>query len=345
MHLVNAIIGNKRPVIAESEITLFEHCELNCAFCGHDKNSTVGMSREEILKKADITINHMKKMHADKIPFYQLNIVGGELFSDTAHKLGLYEYYKELVHILNDKAKYFKFKEFTVAFVSNFLMSTDALDDLVILLKYIRSKDIKVNVIASYDFSGRVVDSRWKYNLNKLSDFVSSVNCVMTAPSMKKFIKGNNAYFDFIYNKYEVYFDYFIPDKGTDYLIPKDSLLLDVLKKIHSDYPNIHPFKELFKEDNLPVHTSCLSLNKITIFPDNSTSNCRWKRYTDDDYRTKINYDDNRNMILDFIATEGCMVCDYFERCTLRCSNQWSWNNRVKDLDDCALRIFFKHIS
>ena len=73
------LLEDKRPDIAEIELTLFENCHLNCSFCHHDKKSTVGLSREEIFSKLDLVEQHVIKMKG-RVDVIQINMVGGELF-------------------------------------------------------------------------------------------------------------------------------------------------------------------------------------------------------------------------------------------------------------------------
>lgn len=94
INITNILLENKRPIIGEIELTLFENCHLNCSFCHHDKKSEVGLSPEEILSKVALVEDHLKKL-VGRVQLVQINMVGGELFQDRISHL--YDTYFELL--------------------------------------------------------------------------------------------------------------------------------------------------------------------------------------------------------------------------------------------------------
>ena len=51
---LNKALKSKLPDSTEIELHLFEFCNLNCAFCGQDHDSTVGMNLEAAIDKAKV---------------------------------------------------------------------------------------------------------------------------------------------------------------------------------------------------------------------------------------------------------------------------------------------------
>ena len=99
------LLEKKRPNIGEIELTLFENCHLNCAFCHHDKKSTVGLSREGMFSKIPLVEDHLKKMQG-MVKTCQINMVGGELFQDRISDWADDVYYDMLIEIKKLYDKY-----------------------------------------------------------------------------------------------------------------------------------------------------------------------------------------------------------------------------------------------
>src|SRR5690606_9145043 len=79
----------------EIELTLFENCNVACAFCAHDKKSTSGMTRDEMLAKIPLVKDFLKTVQSE-VAGAHLHMVGGELLQDrlvrqSPHFLATYE--------------------------------------------------------------------------------------------------------------------------------------------------------------------------------------------------------------------------------------------------------------
>ena len=155
------------------------------------------------------------------------------------------------------------------------------------LLDDLNAIDIPSHIICSYDFDGRPTKGPYAKNIEYFADYITSINMVATTLSIRKFMADEDEYFHYLYDKFDnFYFDDYIPDRGYDYMIPSDSEYLEFLKFVYHNYPDINPIKDLiYNETN---HMHCLALNKVTIFPDNSTSNCRWDRYDQRDFQHEV---------------------------------------------------------
>jgi len=332
------ILESKRPNIGEIELTLFENCNIVCDFCFHDKQSTVGMTHKEMMQKLSI-IEQFLKDREGTVQTMQINVVGGELFQDNFMEdmLPIYFNLFKEIRYLYDKYNY----NMNVVWVSNFLFAKKHLVEQLLL--DLNKIGVPSSLICSYDLSGRPMSNRYYENITFFHKFISSINIVATADTIDQFMKGDRSYFDFLYDNFEIFIDDFIPDKGADDLIPSDKQLYNFYVFMAENYPKVNPIKDLLNNQHNTMH--CLSLNKITIFPDNSTSNCRWHRYDQDDFNTKLDYNDNAGMMQAFMDENQCLSCEYFNRCGFRCYTQWDWSKRKKELNTCMMKKFFNYIT
>lgn len=335
--ITRAILETKRPSIGEIELTLFENCNIECDFCFHDKKSTVGLSYEDMLSKLPLVFGHLEKLQG-RVDYTQINMVGGELFQDQWMEQKVEEYF-DLIAIIKDKCDQLNMPLHTV-WVSNFLWKKREL--IRTLIERLNALGVPSSLIASYDLSGRPMSNRYYQNLAEMRDLISTVNLVTTKQAIHAVMDRSDPFFDELYSNYTLFFDDFIPDKGSEWQIPSDTELLAFYKHIADHYPNLHPIKGLIENDRNEMH--CLSLNKLTIFPDNRTSNCRWHRYDQSDFTTEFNIHDNTGMMQRFMDENGCLSCRFYSKCGFRCYTQWDWRLRERDLGDCVMRAFFTHL-
>ncbi len=334
------ILKEKKPVLAEIELTLFENCNQNCAFCDHDKKSTVGLTQEEIYSKKQIVFDFIDGID-DDVRTVQVQLVGGELLQDRLIEEGHLRHY---AHILNEIKKYVRK---TGRFLQVMVVSNMLFQDTKKIWNWLNwlNRSFDTQLIASYDITGREINSQWRFNLEALKKYIGSVNMVATAPTIKKLLSGNCNYFDYLYGEFEIFIDTFIPDERTKKLIPSDDLYLEYLKFMSENYSSVHPLSKIVNvfKHKTPMSNSkmdCMSLNKITIFPDGTTSNCRWKRYKQEHFNTTLDYDDNSNIMLAYLNQYNCLTCDHYDLCPFRCFVQWDWKDREKS-EGCVLKKWF----
>ena len=339
------LLESKRPNIAEVELTLFENCDINCSFCHHDKSSIVGLDVGSMLSKVDI-IEAFFRDRVGTISFMQINIVGGELFQDRLVESGFLDHYKVIAEKINGLAIKYNY-DLNIVWVSNFLFSDSS--KISQFLSEVESFNIKTSMILSYDFYGRPTSKIYYRNIRDMFTYISSVNIVATVDTIKYMMTNSIEYFAMIlYNKIPVYIDDYIPDNISDDLTPPDSLMLKFYKFLLSNYPNIVNISELVNNETNPM--GCLSLNKVTIFPDNSTSNCKWGRYEPKNFKTyensEVDYNDNAPQMQRHVDYYGCLSCEFYSRCKFRCFTQWDFiNPDVMDYDGCWIKSFFIHIN
>lgn len=338
---IKQILESKRPNIAEVELTLFENCDINCSFCYHDKKSTIGLQYDEMISKLEIIENFFKDRQGT-VDFMQINVVGGELFQDNLIENGYLNYYHNLsieIQKFADKYGY----ELEIVWVSNFLFK-----DANAIVQFINKSNIKSSLIVSYDFDGRPTNKRYFDNIKILEEFISSVNIVATIGTITSMMDASDSFFEYIYKTFPVYIDDYIPDDVGENLTPPDSMMLNFYKFLYQNYPNVVNISELLENEENPM--GCLSLNKITIFPDNSISNCKWGRYQPKNFETykdsKVNYQDNAPQMERHLNHFNCLSCEFYKRCKFRCYTQWDFiTSNIHDHPGCWIKDFFKYIN
>lgn len=328
---LNQLLSSKLPDSTEVEIHLFEYCNLNCAFCGQDHDSTVGMDRESILDKAVEIIKFFIKSNQTK---HTINIMGGEIFNDEIPD-ELFSHYREfrskIVTWVNDNGHEVRFN-----WVTNLIFRK--LDRVV---KFIDECEHSY-ISTSYDFSGRGLDINksllFKRNLDILGDYITVIGFVLTRPAIRKILSDSDKGFKELYSKYTLYFDYYVPELSADKLMPSDEELLEVFQFVADNYPEVYPIKDwLVNREN---KMTCYSLNKLTLLPDGREVKCRYMDYDDDAFDTPIDYSSNENIIEAHLNRNECLQCEFFDRCGFRCFVQADWA-KLKRLDECFLRKFF----
>ncbi len=332
-----AILESKRPELAEIELTLFENCPVNCHFCFHDKKSPVGLTRQEMFSKIPLVTDFLDKQKG-RVQLAQINLVGGELLQDRWMERLCSNYFDLLValapHFARNRLK------MKVVLVSNFLF--EKRERVKQLIDDLRASSIDAHLIASYDFCGRPTSKSYYQNIDYFGpDYITSINLVGTRQSIHAFQKNEDDYFRGLYRDFNIYFDDFIPDPGSEDSLPSDREFYQWYCFIAENYPKIGPVAELLKNQSNKMH--CLSLNKITIFPDGRTSNCRWYRYRQEHFNTKLDMKDNAGMMQNFLDEMGCLSCRYFQRCGFRCFTQWDWKKRRRDMQQCPVQAFFDY--
>lgn len=335
--ITKQILENKRPINGEIELTLFEHCNIVCDFCHHDKDSEVGMSSAEMQAKIPI-IEEFLKAKQNTVDYMQINVVGGELFQDGKMEQLILNY-TILMHRLKLVFDHYG-HVMKVVWVSNFLFKKVGM--VKMLIDGMRRLGIDTHLIASYDFDGRPMSNRYRKNIEFFGpEYILSINCVGTVSSIGTFMKNDDDYFKWLYDTFPIYFDDYIPDKGYSDEIPSDLLIYEWYKFVTDNYPLISPVRELIENTSNQMH--CLSLNKLTIFPDGSTSNCRWDRYDQSDFKTEYNRADNAGMMQAFIDENECLSCEYYARCGFKCFTQHDWKIRTRNMNMCTMKAFFNY--
>ncbi len=328
---LNQVLKDKLPDSTEIELHLFEFCNLNCAFCGQDHDSTVGMNKESILEKADTVIAFMENNELDS---HIVNLMGGEIFNDLVpdYVFDAYRAFRDRVNdwvVRNNQTVRFNW-------VTNLIFDqTDRVERFI-------SECDNSYISTSYDFAGRGLNAhrsqQFEENLRVFSDRITVIGFVLTKQAINRIQTRIDPFFEMLYQNYTLYFDYYVPEKSAAKMMPSERDMYDVMCYIARHYPNVYPVKDLL--DNEQNQMTCYSLNKLTLLPDGQEVKCRYMEYDATDFETPIDYSSNENIIEAHLERNGCLGCEWFDRCQFRCFVQADWAELEK-MDDCPFRVFF----
>lgn len=333
---LSKLLNKKMPDSSEIELHLFELCNLRCHFCGQDHDDRTGF--DLILNKIDPVKEFILKNPRTN---HILNIMGGEVFNDELPD-SMFESYKTLVLDIDAFAK-------TLGHTCSFNWVTNLIfkksDRVLDFLNFLEEKGITINISTSYDFAGRK-NSLWNLetftqNLELLGSRIYTVGFVLTKTSIRHLLAKRDPYFDVLYGKYPLYFDYYVPENGANILMPSDKEILGCYLFIAKNYPNISPVKELL--ENQENKMTCYSLNKLTLLPNGREVKCRYMDYKPDQFKTPIDYQSNENIIQAHLDENECFTCDWFSRCGFRCFVQADWAKREKT-EKCLFKTFFEEV-
>jgi len=333
-----AILESKRFGREEFFVNLFEYCNLACPFCWQDHDDKTGIDR--IIPNAKTLIDTLERR---QIKSFDCNVMGGELFCDEIPD-EVFDDYREFARIINNYAKP-RGIDFTIGWVTN-LIYTD--NDRVISLIDDLREEMDCNMTTSYDFSGRFNKETmqlWLDNLSYYDDYIRTIGIVLTRPNIKALLKDNDGVFQYLYEHYDLYFDYYSPEKNAKIMAPSDTELLEAFYFLIDNYPKVGPVRDWIERENNDM--TCRSSN--ILLPTGETGKCRKLVASDayGDFKSNITEDalqDNSNMEHKFLMENYCLTCEYFQRCGLGCFLHSDYTKRV-ELDDCVFKITFDYIT
>lgn len=330
---LNQLLASKVQDSSEIEHHLFEKCNLNCAFCGQDHDSEVGMN--SIIDKAHQTVEFMIKSPLKK---HTINVMGGEIFNDLIEYGTITDYFKfyEIIRKYCEDTN----TEFRINFVTNLIFRENR-EIVDWLLEKTPAKNVMLST--SYDFAGRGLDINrsmiFQANLTRYKDRIGVVGFVLTRPAIRKLIANKDKFFkENLYGKYPLYFDWYVPEKSSEKMMPTEQEMLDGLLYVAEHYPNIEPVKSMLENEHNKM--TCFSLNKTTILPDGKEVKCRYLTYDEQQFETPIDYSTNSGIIQAHLERHDCMSCKHYDRCSFRCFVQADWKDQER-LPECFLKTFF----
>ena len=344
---ITEMLSDKHPNTIEIEVTFFENCDVVCSFCGHEKESTEGMSSKEMFAKLK-SIEKFLDTANKNVAFANVHLLGGELLQDRL-MTGDKDCYLELYYSwLEDYKKICEDRGFNprcVIVTNNLTTKVEMVKDF---LDTVRDELMPCDLIVSYDMSGRPITRQYRHNLGYFKDYISNINMVATSASMKKIMRNDDAFFKQLYCDFEIYIDDFLPDPESEHLIPSDELLLEFMHFCRKEFPKIMPYswsvEVMEKELCEMVEISGSTLNKTTILPDGRVTNYAWDRHKPEMFNRPFILEDNTNMLYDFVMENDCLSCEHFDYCHMRCPVLWSWKNRERS-EGCVNKRFYDAIN
>ncbi len=328
------LLESKAPLSSEIEVHLFERCNLRCAFCGQDHDDDTGLA--SIREKAKPILEFIR---ANPRRDHTINLMGGELFADDLPDEA-FEAYADLATKVARGARELGHR-CRFNWVTNFIF--DRRDRVERLLAHLDEEGIPAFLATSYDLHGRQA-GRWsievfRANLEAFAHRVHTVGFVLTKPTIRALLADGDAFFRELYARYDLYFDYYVPESGASALMPSDDEILSAYHFVAERYPRIQPVRDLLERERNAM--TCYSLNKTTILPDGRQVKCRYLTYKPGDFRHEVDATSNENIIWGHLQENECLGCEFFGRCGFRCFVQADWSKRQRR-EECLFKDFFR---
>lgn len=291
--------SNKRSQVGEIIVTLFEYCPLNCKFCNQDHSSLEGI--DTIVQKIDIVKEVIKKTPRDS---YSVHFMGGEVFADGLPPK-VYTDYQYLCWEL-DRWATEKNIDLEICFTSNMVFNdTQEIDNLLMISD--------PTLITSFDPAARFNKETFeifKTNVKQYKNHIKSVNVIMTKPTIQKFMSGDVEFFNYLYEHFDIYFDYYTPEKNMKTFIPNDIQLRDFMVYMLKHYPKALPFADYTSKTKKQM--SCM--DTVTIMPNGSYGACTV--LLKDFKNVSIN---KQEMEQEWFEQYNCLECKHFQYCSMGC--------------------------
>lgn len=324
------LLATKKGKRREAHLILFEYCNLRCSFCHQDHESKVGLDAEDILRKVRTLLDS-----TDPDTPYVVNLTGGELFLDDIPDWMFGYYLMAGEMILNH------FKDVKLVYGTNLIYSdTWRVRRLITMLK---AKGGYACLATSYDPAGRFNNEQRELffkNLDALGDLVETVNVVITKQNIQSFFDGKEGpEFTELCEKYDVYFDHYIPSTLYEYHQPDENLISKLYLHLHKRYPNSYPLKGWL--ENEFNETTCRSTKIIN--KDGIVSTC-WSEagknaILDEDLGLQAKAEAEQR----FIEKYDCFACEYYSRCGMRCFLHHSFVENELD-STCQIKRMFDEL-
>ncbi len=332
--LTSPLLEKKRSANGEIIVTLFEDCNLTCKFCNQDHKSKVGFDTirdkyEEVVKTFETLIKMRKKS-------FTVNIMGGELFQDSIpdQMFEDYEYLASSLHMWGVLRNY----PVQIGFVSNLVHFNTA--RVKRLVDGLRAQGVDAGLCTSYDPHSRFNKANievFRKNAEIYKDYISTVNVILTAPNIEKFLSGDVPHFDYLYENFDIFFDYYTPEENHLINDPTDIQLRDMYKHLVHNYPNSNPVSGwISKKKGL---MTCQST--ITIMPDGNAGRCTILL---NNFKKPEAGNSAAMLEEKFVTKMDCISCEYFDRCGLGCYLQQHFNGPNRKMNYCWMKDVHKEI-
>lgn len=331
----DSFLAKKRNFVGEIIVTLFEDCNLSCKFCNQDHDSILGM--DNIRGKAADVIKAIQLLVKMRKTSFSIHLMGGEIFQDKLSDAMLVDY----MCLAEEVAEHCKVMNYPVDFVlvSNLVhFNTQRVKTLIHMM---RDRGLTVSLGTSYDPSMRFSAADlivFAKNLEIYREYISVVNVVLTQPNIRKFLNSNTPHFDYIYEHFDVFFDYYTPEENHEIMSPKDHELRDMFVFLADKYPKVHPIVGWMENETNAM--SCQST--YTIQPDGRAGRCTILL---SEFQKPKAPKTAGEMEHEFITKMDCMSCEFFSRCGLGCFLQQHFNGPNRTMNDCWMKDVHSHIA
>lgn len=321
--MYNSIIDKKSSNLGEVIVTLFEHCNLACSFCSQNHNSFEGV--DSIPEKYFAIKSVYENLRAQNKEQFSFHFMGGEILSDEISNQIL----SKIESLILRCQKSFENSEFLIT--SNMIWSDR------IRVKNLLDR-LEINLAVSYDPAGRFNTNQLNIFMNNIKyfkDYIQTVNIILTAPNIYKFLNKEVTGFDYLYDNFNIYFDYYTPEKNASINCPSDTELLDMFKFLSINYPKVSPIDKYLLGDTRK-NLTCQRTNVIAA--DGEIGHCNL--LVGGNYRA-MTYDSREKMEAKWIEGFNCLMCDYFSRCGLGCFQENHILPEKATMEHCWLKDYW----
>ena len=230
----------------EMIIVLYEKCNYTCSFCPQDHDSTVGMSYDEIVAKAEPIVEYINKnIIATE---FAIRILGGELFTDSAVAAGFLDAYRELRRRIVETADW-RGRGYKFYWISNFSFITarEQIEEFIV------EQGDTGTFVVSYDPAGRFTApalATFKENVELFWDHINNFNTTMTKQNITRILEGDE-YFSYLCDNHGYSIDMYVKSKDwEDWSVPRESQVLEFYKLLAERYRNIEIIQPFLRNKN-----------------------------------------------------------------------------------------------
>lgn len=335
--LADFLLRNKRDKEEEFMATLFEKCNLSCAFCWQNHDDTSGL--DSVRTKVDSLVRGAK-LSPKNVMLY--NLMGGELFADEVYTDKMYDDYVYLITETNKQVlELGKTSKFTCC--TNLVFSRP--ERVQHLLDDLQSRGVDIKFTTSYDFTGRFNPhtlATFTKNVEFFKQDILNISVVLTAPNIEEMLKDRDEHFRHFYDSgYKIFFDYYSPEHNAKVMTPSDAMLLEAFYFLIDNYPNTFPVHGWIH--NHKNGLTCKSSKMV--LPNGELAACGKvpDKQTITFFKNPRDLT-NASMEVSFMEQMGCMTCEYFERCSLGCFLQHYFKAR-DELPECVFKLTYDKIT
>jgi len=330
------LLSKKHVDYIEVELHCSEHCNLACGFCCQDHNDTI-VTKQRLVEKLSILQTFIEKQTLNK---YIVNIMGGELFTDTTPN----EIFDLYLWFLNSISVLLKGKDLTFGITTNLVFENTQRFET--FYKKVKSK-YKTELHVSYDTKGRSWNKQqletYKQNIETFSKYISNISIVLHKLTILELLKKGDSYMDYLYSKFKLDFSWYVPKSKTTaaaIFAPSDQDCLNILKYLKEHYPKSSPIQQYINEPQNPIQ--CCSENRILIDAYNKTSNCIYLAddYKQQDFKTTFDKHTTSKLFNTFVTEKKCHTCPHFNKCGMYCFVLNDYKQRIETME-CFMREFF----
>ena len=332
-----------------AQAILHTRCNLRCKFCFETKSGGIREDSQLSIPfirrlPSEIKTTILPTMHKYDIRYFNMNIMGGELFSDDIPDEIFKEYEtfcKELIRLFEVEDIQVKFTAVSNGIYENYNRITDLL------------QKFNMRIILSYDPVDRFSCDRQKemwfntYHTFRNCGIKTLVSTLLTKRIMHEYMYGA-PFFEYIEKDVFIDTNIYVPRLDYQEYLPSDDDIYNFYKWCidHgffnlSDINNIMSRQPVcnqewffvFQENHRPMLSDCLEGG---VIPKDQYYGSFWNKIKMDDSNC-LKYKKPCG-----ILKRGCFYCEYFDSCTEMCWTQILFQHY--ELNECPIKRIYQYM-